>query len=178
MLQRSAGGDAAALQQLYVHLYPEIKRVARARLAQAGGVVGLNTTAVVHEGFIRLAEREGLQGETRAQFFAYIGQVLRSVVIDHLRHEGRDKRGGDQIMVTLSAAADVEAPGAAAVDLIALDRALQQMREIDPLLHQLLEMHVFAGLGLAEVALLRGVALRTINRDLLKARALLRELLA
>lgn len=178
MLQRSAGGDAGALQQLYVHLYPEIKRVARARLAQAGGVVGLNTTAVVHEGFIRLAEQEGLQGDTRAQFFAYVGQVLRSVVIDHLRSEGRDKRGGDQLMVTLSAAENVEAPQTAAVDLIAMDRALERMREIDPGLHQLLEMHVFAGLGLAEVAQLRGVALRTINRDLLKARALLRELLA
>ncbi len=176
MLQRSAQGDAQALQQLYVHLYPEIKRVARSRLAQAGGVTGLNTTALVHEGFMRMADQQGLQGESRGQFFAYVGQVLRSVVIDHIRAEGRDKRGGDQIMVTLSAAADVAAPGAG-TDLVALDRALQRMRDIDPALHQLIEMHVFAGLGLAEVAELRGVTTRTINRDLLKARTLLRELL-
>lgn len=177
MLLRSAQGDAQALQQLYVHLYPEIKRVARARLAQAGGVTGLNTTAVVHEGFMRLADRQGLQGESRGQFFAYVGQVLRSVVIDHIRSEGRDKRGGDQVMVTLSAAEDVPAPVAGASDLVAIDRALVKMKDIDPDLHQLIEMHVFAGLTIAELAELRGVTARTINRDLLKARTLLRELL-
>lgn len=178
ILQRSAQGDAAAVQQLYQHLYPEIKRVARARLAQAGGVTGLNTTAVVHEGFLRMADQQGLQGETRGQFFAYVGQVLRSVVIDHVRTQGRDKRGGDQVMVTLSHAADVAAPLAEAADLLAIDRALERMRGIDEGLHQLLEMHVFAGLDLAEIAALRGVAVRTVNRDLLKARTLLRELLA
>ncbi|MFO1325799.1 MAG: ECF-type sigma factor [Rubrivivax sp.] len=177
ILQRSAQGDAQAVRQLYMQLYPEIKRVARARLADAGGVVGLNTTAVVHEGFLRMADQQGLQGESRGQFFAYVGQVLRSVVIDHLRASGRDKRGGDQVMVTLSQAAEVAAPNAEASDLLAIDNALQQMRDIDPGLHQLLEMHVFAGLSLAEVAELRGVAVRTINRDLLKARTLLKELL-
>ena len=109
MLQRSAQGDAQALQQLYVHLYPEIKRVARSRLAQAGGVTGLNTTALVHEGFMRMADQQGLQGESRGQFFAYVGQVLRSVVIDHLRSESRDKRGGDQV----SAAVQSIKPGSA-----------------------------------------------------------------
>lgn len=176
MLQRSAAGDAGALQALYTQLYPEIKRVARSRLAQAGGVTGLNTTAVVHEGFLRLADQQGLQGDTRGQFFAYVGQVLRSVVIDHIRSEGRDKRGGDQIMVTLSAAEGVAAAGSG-VDLVAIDRALLKMKDIDADLHQLLEMHVFAGLSIAEVAELRGVATRTINRDLVKARALLRELI-
>lgn len=177
ILQRSAQGDADALQQLYARLYPEIKRVARARLAQAGGVIGLDTTAVVNEGFLRLADQQGLQGETRGQFFAYVGQVLRSVVIDHVRAEGRDKRGGDQVMVTLSHAADVAAPQGEASDLLAIDRALMRMRDIDPALHQLLEMHVFAGLDLAEIATIRAVAVRTVNRDLLKARTLLRELL-
>ena len=178
MLQRSAGGDAEALRHLYEQLYPEIKRVARARLAQVGGVTGLNTTAVVHEGFLRLADRQGLQGETRGQFFAYVGQVLRSVVIDHVRSEGRDKRGGDQVMVTLSAAEDVAAPQGSEVDLRAIDDALLRMKELDPALHQLMEMHAFAGLSIAEVAQIRGVASRTINRDLLKARALLKQLLA
>lgn len=177
LLARSQGGDGAALQQLYAQLYPDIKRVARARLAQAGGVVGLNTTALVHEGFLRMAEQAGLQGASRGQFFAYVGQVLRSVVIDHLRSQGRDKRGGDQIMVTLSAAADVAAPPTAAADLMAIDSALLRMRPIDPALHELLEMRAFAGLTVAELAELRGVSSRTINRDLLKARSLLQLLM-
>ena len=100
----------AAPRQAYADLYPEIKRLAHARLAQSGGVVGLNTTALVHEGFLRLADRRGLHGQSRGQFFAYVGQVLRSVVIDYLRSQGRDKRGGDQVMVTLSAAEDVVVP--------------------------------------------------------------------
>ncbi|MBL0087046.1 MAG: sigma-70 family RNA polymerase sigma factor [Ideonella sp.] len=177
LLSRSQEGQADAVQQLYAQLYPEIKRVARARLASAGGVTGLNTTALVHEGFLRMAEQAGLQGGSRGQFFAYVGQVLRSVVIDHLRSQGRDKRGGDQVMVTLSAAELVPAAQSSATDLIAIDRALVGMRELDPALYELLEMLSFAGLTIAEVAELRGVSSRTINRDLIKARGLLHALL-
>lgn len=177
LLARSADGQGDAYQQIYTRLYPEIKRVARARLAQSGGVPGLNTTALVHEGFLRLAEQEGLQGQSRGQFFAYVGQVLRSVVIDHLRSEGRDKRGGDQVMVTLSAAEDITAGRGDASDLLALDRALQRMALIDRSLYELVEMISFAGLTIAEVAQQRGLSSRSINRDLIKARALLRALL-
>ncbi len=173
----SGPAKADAMQALYAQLYPEIKRVARARLAHAGGVPGLNTTALVHEGFLRMAEQEGLHGATRGQFFAYVGQVLRSVVIDHLRSEGRVKRGGEQLMVTLSAAEDLPAGGGTAADLVAVDRALQRMAEIDPALYELLEMQAFAGLTIAEVAELRGVSSRTVNRDLIKARGLLQMLL-
>ena len=177
LLAGTSRGDAASLQQLYAVLYPEIKRVARVRLAQSGHAAGLNTTALVHEGFLRMADQQGLQGETRGQFFAYVGRVLRSVVIDHLRTEGRDKRGGDAVMVTLSAANDVAAVQSQAVDLIGLDQALERMRELDAGLYELIEMIGFAGLSIAEVATLRGLSTRSINRELLKARALLQELL-
>ena len=180
LLAGTARGDAASLQQLYALLYPEIKRVARLRLAQSGPsgrMAGLDTTALVHEGFLRMADQQGLQGETRGQFFAYVGRVLRSVVIDHLRTEGRDKRGGDAVMVTLSAAGDVAAAQSQAVDLIGLDQALARMRELDAGLYELIEMIGFAGLSIAEVATVRGLSTRSINRELLKARALLQELL-
>lgn len=178
LLAGSARGDAAALQQLYARLYPEIKRVARLRLAQSQhAAVGLNTTALVHEGFLRMAEQQGLDGSTRGQFFAYVGQVLRSVVIDQLRAAGRDKRGGDAVLVTLSAADDIAAPQAEALDLMALDEALSRLKRVDVALYELLEMIGFAGLTISEVAALRGQSSRTVNRDLLKARALLQELL-
>lgn len=177
LLIGTSRGDPEALQQLYALLYPEIKRVARIRLAQSGHAAGLNTTALVHEGFLRMADQQGLQGETRGQFFAYVGRVLRSVVIDHLRGEGRDKRGGDAVMVTLSAAGDVAASGSPAVDMLGLDRALTRMQGLDRELYELIEMVGFAGLTIAEVAALRGQSSRTVNRELLKARALLQELL-
>ena len=180
LLIGTSRGDAAALQELYALLYPEIKRVARIRLAQSGPggrSAGLNTTALVHEGFLRMADQQGLQGETRGQFFAYVGRVLRSVVIDHLRTEGRDKRGGDAVMVTLSAAGDVASSQSQALDMIGLDRALERMRALDTGLYELIEMVGFAGLTIVEVAELRGLSTRSINRELLKARALLQELL-
>ncbi len=105
------------------------------------------------------------------------GQVLCSVVIDFLRAQGRDKRGGDAVLVSLSAAEDQPAAQSSATDMPALDRALQRMREIDVPLYELIEMQAFAGLSIAELSELRGVATRTINRDLIKARALLLELL-
>lgn len=180
LLAGTSRGDAASLQQLYAALYPEIKRVARVRLAQSGPggrVAGLDTTALVHEGFLRMADQQGLQGETRGQFFAYVGRVLRSVVIDHLRTEHRDKRGGDAILVTLSAASDVASVQSQAVDMIGLDQALERMKALDNGLYELIEMIGFAGLSIAEVAALRGLSTRSINRELLKARALLQELL-
>ena len=146
LLALSHQGRPDALQLLYARLYPEIKRVARARLAQSGGVAGLNTTALVHEGFLRMAEKEGLLGPSRGQFFAYIGKVLRSIVIDHLRADGRDKRGGDRIMVTMSAAEAEPAAQSTAADLLAIDRALRGMADLDPQLYELLEMATFTGL--------------------------------
>jgi RNA polymerase sigma factor (TIGR02999 family) len=177
LLSQSQAGQPQALQALYARLYPEIKRVARARLAGRDDRHGLNTTALVHEGFLRMAETEGLRGDSRGQFFAYVGRVLRSVVIDHLRSQSRDKRGGHPLMVTLSAAADLPAAQTPAIDLLATDRALTAMAGIDPPLYELLEMTAYTGLSAAEVAVLRGVSVRTVDRDLVKARLLLRTLL-
>lgn len=181
LLAGASQGQAGAANALFARLYPEIKRAARARLAQSSGVVNLNTTALVHESFLRMADNEGLQGASRGQFFAYVGRVLRSVVIDHLRAAGADKRGGHDeqghVFVTLSAAAHEPAPVTPALELIALDRALHQLQALDHGLYELLEMLTFAGTSLDEVAGLRSVSRRTVERDLLKARALLTELL-
>lgn len=179
LLQRSRAGDGEALSALYARLYPEIKRVAHARLRDSGGrSTGLDTTGLVHEGFLRIAEQEGLRGDTRAQFFAYVGQVLRSVVIDQLRARQRDKRGGaDSVWVTLSQADGLPSAADQPLDLVAVGEALEQLRRLDPSLAELLDQVGFAGLEPAEVAELRGVSLRTVQRELAKARALLAEML-
>jgi RNA polymerase sigma factor (TIGR02999 family) len=175
LIARAARGDGSATSELYAVLYPEIKRVARARLAQAGGVTGLNATALVHEGFMRMAEREGLQGDTRVQFFAYIGKVLRSIVIDFIRSRDSEKRGGGGVMLTLSHAEYVEDDILPAVDVVALDRAVAQLKEIDEGMYQTAELHFFCGMTIEETASTRGVSTRTVNREILKARALLGE---
>ena len=98
LLNELRAGDTGASARLYCLLYPEIKRLARSRLYAAGGVTSLNTTALVNEGFLRMADREGMAGESRVQFFAYVGKVLRSVVLDYLRAESAEKRGGDELL--------------------------------------------------------------------------------
>ena len=173
LVQRAAAGDADAMRSLFSSLYPDIKRLARGKLAQAGGITGLNATALVHEGFMRMAEREGLQGQTRLQFFAYIGKVLRSIVIDFVRERGAEKRGGGMTLLTMSHADGTLAPWMDVTDMVALDQALDQLQQLDVRLYQVIELHVFSGLSLQEVADELGVTLRTVNRDLLKARALL-----
>ena len=177
VVKNAASGDADAMRALFADLYPEIKRLARTRLAQAGGVTGLNATALVHEGFMRMAEREGLQGQTRVQFFAYVGKVLRSIVIDFVRERDAEKRGGGVTLLTMSHADATPAAWMEGTDLIDLDRALEQLKTFDERLYQIVEMHVFSGLACAEVGAELGITERTVNRDLSKARALLSQAL-
>ena len=174
LLAEMREGDEGATGRLYSFLYPEIKRLARSRLYAAGGVTSLNTTALVNEGFLRMAEREGMAGESRAQFFAYVGKVLRSVVLDHLRAEGAGKRGGDQIHVTLSQAESIA--GSGRDDWFLLDHALEELKEIDVALYELVELRYFVGMTVADIAALRNVSTRTVDRDWVKAKTLLEEM--
>lgn len=173
LFARAANGDAEAMNALYAALYPEIKRVARSRLAQAGGVTGLNATALVHEGFMRMAERQGLVGETRVQFFAYVGKVLRSIVIDFIRSRDAEKRGGGATLLTLSHADAAADPILPAVDVLALDRALEQLKVLDAGMYHSAELHFFCGMTIEETASARGVSSRTVNREIARVRALL-----
>ena len=174
LLAEMRQGDQGATARLYSVLYPEIKRLARSRLYAAGGVTSLNTTALVNEGFLRMAEREGMAGESRAQFFAYVGKVLRSVVLDHLRAEGAEKRGGDQVHVTLSQAESIA--GSGRDDWFLLGHALEQLKEIDAGLYELVELRYFVGMTVADIAALRNVSTRTVDRDWVKAKTLLEEM--
>jgi RNA polymerase sigma factor (TIGR02999 family) len=175
LFERAAGGDTEAMSSLYAELYPEIKRVARSRLAQVGGVTGLNATALVHEGFMRMAEREGLQGNTRVQFFAYVGKVLRSIVIDFVRARDAEKRGGGATLLTMSHAESSADALMSAVDVIALDRALERLKAVDVGMYHTAELHFFCGMTIVETAEAREISTRTVNREITKARALLAE---
>lgn len=177
LLHRAADGESVAVQQLFAVLYPEIRRIAQARLAEAGGVTGLNTTALVHEGFLKMADTEGLKGRERLQFLAYVGRALRSVVLDHLRAEAAEKRGGGIKPVTLSHADEVADSAGLGADLRELDAALARMKVLDETLAATVEMHFFTGMTIAEIASAREVSTRTVDRDLKKARLLLAELL-
>lgn len=174
MLSEIRAGDESAPARLYAALYPEIKRLARSRLHAVGGVTSLNTTALVNEGYLRIADREGMNGESRVQFFAYVGKVLRSVVLDHLRSVATEKRGGEQIHVTLSQAESIAASGRD--NWFLLDAALEQLKTLDQGLYELVELRYFVGMSVAEIGVLRNVSSRTVDRDWVKAKAILEDM--
>ena len=176
LLISARGGDASASTRLFELIYAELKRMAHQRLRRIGGEGPLNTTALVHESYLRLSERGQLLPSDRAAFFCYVGRVMRSVVIDHVRERLAQKRGGNEVFVTLTT--DIEGETFDDERLLAVNSALDALEKVAPEFHQLVEMRYFAGLSMLEVAELRGVSTRTVEREWKKARAVLQQLMA
>lgn len=173
-----AGPPAEALDEaLWAAAFDELKALAHARLRTAGPLTGLNTTALVHEGYLKLVARAGeLSFASRSHFFAYASKVMRSVIVDLLRERAAARRGGDQLRVTLDSAL----LGQVLVsedEPLRVDEALQSLEAVEPRLAQVVEMRYFVGLSDVEIADLLGVTDRTVRRDWDKARALLKAML-
>jgi len=159
--------------------YPELKKIARARLhAAQHGAPGLNTTALVHESFLRLSGRvEALHFDSRGHFYAYAARVMRSVIVDLVREHAADRRGGGAALLTLDT---VVANGLASpedAEALRVNEALNALATVEPRLAQVVEMRYFAGMTDAEIADVLGLTDRTVRRDWDKARLLLRSML-
>lgn len=169
----AGAGEASASTRLFDRVYADLKRLAHGRLYRSGGsaAVGLDTTALVHESYLRLVEQGSLAAGDERAFFGYVGRVMRSVVIDHLRERQAAKRGGREAIVTLTTGVE----GLVLQDerLLAINDALDALERIAPGYHELVEMRYFAGLSMREVAELRGMSLRATEREWEKARAFL-----
>jgi RNA polymerase sigma factor (TIGR02999 family) len=168
LLTRARGGERACLDQVFALLYPELRRLAHARMIDSAQ----GATALVHECYLRLVSSGGLGLQDRSHFMATAARAMRSVLVDQHRAAHADKRGGGQYEVTLGAVADV-AMGSSP-DVLALDAALDALDQLDPAQRELVELHFFAGLELKEIAELRGVSDKTIGRHWQRARAFLR----
>lgn len=170
-LQSIDGPDASRLDKAFEAFYPELKKIAHARLRSSGLDGQLQTTALVHEGYLKLAAGAEVAFPDRLQFLAYASRTLRSIIIDAVREQRALRRGGDAQVVTLdTAAGEGIAPS---VDLEAVNRALEDLAKIDPPLARLVEMRFFGGMGEVEIAEALGVSQRTVSREWQKARALL-----
>jgi RNA polymerase sigma factor (TIGR02999 family) len=176
LLRGLQSGDSGAAGRLFDLVYADLKRLAHYRLFRSGGVAEMHTTALVHESFLRLVDAGQLQVTDRNAFFGYVGRVMRSVVVDHLRELQADKRGGGQALVTLTTG--IEGVAVDDQQILAIHDALQTLERIAPAYHQLVDMRYFAGLSVREVAELRGVSTRSIEREWEKARAFLVRLMA
>ena len=170
LLQRAADGDRAALDEVFASLYPDLKRLARARLWQQGRGDDISTTMLVHESFMRLSAARALRLEDRRHFFAYAAKVMRNVIIDTARQQLAERRGGAVQHVTLSAADDAP-QDASGEELVRVNDALRDLEALDPDLAELVEMRYFGGYGELEIAQLLGIHERTVRRRWDKARA-------
>jgi RNA polymerase sigma factor (TIGR02999 family) len=156
-------------------MYENLKHLAHSQLRRSGGHHELNTTLLVHESFLRLVGNGPRTPADRLAFYSYVGKVMRSVVCDTIREARARKRGGDQVVVTLTTAAgDSALPDS---ELVAIDDALSSLEKMAPSLKELVELRYFVGLTVPEISELTGRAVRTIEREWEKARLLLRELM-
>jgi|SRR5262245_5020886 len=162
-------GDKAALDRLLPIVYEELRRMARARLKGERADHVLQTTALVHEAYLRLVDLDRMTIHSRAHFFALAARLMREILVDAARKRLADKRGGGATIVGL----DHVSPAApsANVDVLALDEALEQLAAVDERLCRVVELRFFAGLSIEEAAEALGISTATVERDWTVAKA-------
>lgn len=160
-----------ALDAAFSAWYPELKKIAHLRLMQSGLRGSVQTTSLVHDSYLKLADGAGVQVGSRLQFLAYASRTLRSLIIDQVREQRAARRGGDVQMLTLDTAV---ADGIGIdVDIERVHASLEELAALDPALAKLVELRFFGGLTEGEIGPLLGISLRTVQREWRKARALL-----
>jgi RNA polymerase sigma factor (TIGR02999 family) len=177
LLARVSAGDRAARDALFAAVYPELKRLARARLHRGGRNTVLDTTTLVHESYLRLVQTGALGFDDRRAFFGYAARVMRSVIVDGVRARQAERRGGGVEKLTLDSE---PAQGVAQHDahVLQVHAALEQLEQADARAAQMVEMRYFGGYTDREIADTLDVTERTVQRDWEKARMLLRAMLA
>jgi len=164
------GGDRQAVDQLMPLVYEELRALARHRLRNSRDQT-LQTTVLVHEVYLKLAQHSRLAVNDRQHFFALAARAMRQLTVDYARRRAAAKRGGGAELV---AADDVAVPGVERADeIVALDAALERLARLDETLSRIVELRYFGGLSVEETAEVLGCSARTVKRGWRKARALL-----
>jgi RNA polymerase sigma factor (TIGR02999 family) len=176
LFRRAQVGDAAALRSVFDATYEELRALARSRLRRGNRNTMLDTTALVHEAYLRFAGSGRLQMDDRQHFLRYASHVMRSVIVDFVREKVAQRRGGDAVHVTLnSEIGDGIAAGES--EILKVHEALEELARHDARLVQVVEMRYFAGMTEPEIAAALGMTDRTVRRDWQKAKLLLADAL-
>ena len=171
LVARAETGDAPAKDALFATLYGELHRLAQSHLHRSAGPLTLGATTLLHETYLNIASRDELAFPDRARFLAYASRAMRGLVIHFLRTRNARKRGGELTFTSLDEAQ--EQPAEEHADLLALSAALDRLATLDPPLAELVDLKFFSGFSFADIAGLRGVSERTVQRDWAKARLIL-----
>jgi RNA polymerase sigma factor (TIGR02999 family) len=168
LLARWNQGEAAAREALVPLVYPELRRVARKCLAAQHGDHTLQSTALVHEAYLRLVSRNSVQWQDRVHFFAVASRLMRGILVDHARRRHAAKRGGAVVTLVLDEALSL--PKKKALDLLALDDALTGLSILDARQSQIVELRFFGGLSIEDTAGTLGISPATVKREWATAR--------
>jgi RNA polymerase sigma-70 factor (ECF subfamily) len=155
-------GDEDAIKDVVAAIYPELRRIARQHLGRAPEHT-LESAALANEAYLKLIRAQGIRCENRAHFLALCAQMIRRILVEHARHVGCAKRGGDALRVPL----DEALPGSRGrgVEVLALDDALGALAKIDPRKSRVVELRFFGGLSVEETAAVLQISQETVLRD-------------
>jgi RNA polymerase sigma factor (TIGR02999 family) len=166
-------GDRASADRLFTVLYDELHRMARRELARRGHGITLGATTLLHEAYLEISGREGAQFPDRNRFMAYSSRVMRGLIIDYARNRHAQKRGGHFEITSLKTDVAEIVPDTA--ELTRISDALDALATVDADLAIVVDLKFFCGFSFAEIAAMRGVSERTIQRDWEKARIFLHQ---
>ena len=169
LLVRWREGDRAALEQLMPLVYDELRRLARHYLRQERSDHTLQSTALVHEAYLRLAAGAAPDWQNRAHFFGVAAHVMRQILVEHARGRDAAKRGGGACKLALDEA--LALPQQIDVDVVALDKALTELSKLDEQQGRIVELRFFAGLTIEDTSEVLGISPATVKRDWVTARA-------
>jgi RNA polymerase sigma factor (TIGR02999 family) len=176
LIREVQAGHEGARDRLFTAAYAELRKLAHFRLRDGGRNTFLDTTALVHESYLKFVDSGRLRKDDRRAFFSYASQVMRSVIIDAVRERRAERRGGGLEELTLNTARIAELPSAE-TELLQVHEALSALEQSEPRLAKVVEMKYFGGYTDTEVAETLNLTERTIARDWDKARLLLRAML-
>jgi len=172
LIVSAEGGDPSAADALFVALYSELHRMAERQLARNARDMTLGTTTLLHETYLDMAQRENVFPD-RGRFMAYAARVMRTLIIDYVRSRKARKRGGDFEITSMGV--DVGETPAEVKDFVRLGEAVDGLALVDPLLAQVVDLKFFCGFTFAEIAAMRGLSERTVQRHWEKARLFLHD---
>jgi RNA polymerase sigma factor (TIGR02999 family) len=168
LINAAEQGDGVASEQLFTLLYAELHRLAKRELARRGIPVSLSATTLLHEAYLDMSANQGQAFPDHGRFMAYAARVMRGLIIDHARNRQAIKRGG-QFEITSFSNGVVENP-ADDRELTRVSEALDELAKLDAPLCQVVDLKFFCGFSFAEIADMRGVSERTVQRQWEKAR--------
>jgi RNA polymerase sigma factor (TIGR02999 family) len=172
LLKAAAEGDRQSADQAFALLYADLQRLAHSRMRRSGSMTMLDTTALVHESWLRFQGAGEAAFADKQHFMGYAARVMHSVVVDFVRARRAARHGGDVEHVTLNTSIG-DALSQRDDEILLVDEAMQQLAIADRRLHDVVELRYFGGLSEAEIGAILGVTERTVQRDWRKARLFL-----